>query len=109
MHVGINKGPLTWFAIDEAGDFRLFATEAEARAAAAAALDDCRKEAAVDGWPEGTANICWGRVCGTARRTMTHTHDDECWDAEGWWVCDHSEHFDEVWEYEMVAIDPVTA
>lgn len=75
-------GDLRYFAMYGDGGEDWFATEDEARAAAAAALDDI--EVDEDGWPDDTERITWGVELGgavvvergTFEEGSNHRHDE---------------------------------
>lgn len=77
--------PEAFFSYSPELGYETHHTEAEAIASAESALDDARDSAGDDlGWPDGTTQICWGRIAQSVKRisSVPRPPDDQI-DGEG--------------------------
>lgn len=65
-----------WFCVDSCGTVETFETEAMARGAAEAALED-ERDCASEGWSEEVTNIMWGKVYGVVQQTYCRPRTDD--------------------------------
>jgi hypothetical protein len=98
-----------YFSFDVDGSLETFATEAEAKERAEMSLTFCRDEAAGDGWPESTQDICYGKIIGRVIETSRKqrppdseiNENEEGPDGTYW-----GHGFDTTLEYELTAAQP---
>jgi hypothetical protein len=97
-----------YFAVDFDNSTHFFETENEARKFAADALEEAQDISGDTGWPDGTTDICYGKLIGvvveTKRVDRPDTLDENREDAEGnYWASDDWSHM--LW-HELQEVKP---
>lgn len=66
-----------FFSYDDQDQFRLHDTLAEAKSAAEKALEYCRDEAWIEGWPDSVDEICYGELRGHVVESLREPWDTD--------------------------------
>lgn len=68
--------PFGYFSYSAEGDFELHQTVDEARKAAEISLQNCSEEAADYSWSDTVQDICFGKILGEVRQTLSLKRED---------------------------------